>query len=223
MFCWAFSLTAILGTVRCIVIHYPFYRINKALVLSIAVGMAFFTLGLYLSMHFADDEHIWSSYTLQLFARSYYFHPTQQVEYYFGATKATSNMLISLGTAALSVWGLRRADAKSLENKKENGKKRGGREAAVTIAYLNILIGLQFILNAMAVVIQQKLPKQLILLKYMYFLAYPLANTLISAVNPLIYIVRSSKIRQALFNKTPSPNSTMSISMKTPGNAINNI
>ena len=223
MFCWAFSLTAILGTVRCIVIHYPFYRINKALVLSIAVGMAFFTLGLNLSMYYADDEHIWSSYTLQLFARSYYFHPTQLVEFYVGYTKMTCNMLISLATAALSVWGLRRADAKSLENKKENGKKRGGREAAITIAYLNILIGLQFILNAMKVVIQQILPEQLILLKYMYFLAYPLANTLISAVNPLIYIVRSSKIRQALFNKTPSPNSTMSISMKTPGNAINNI
>ena len=212
MFCWAFSLTAILGTVRCIVIHYPFYRINKVLVLGITVGTAIFTVGLGIAMYFEDDEHIWSSYTVQVFAKNFTTEPGIPVTFILAITKATGNMFVSLTSAALSVWGLKRAD--TFKKTKETERKRGGKEAAMTIAYLNILIGLQFILLMMVVVVLLKFRQNIPLMNYVFFFTMPFSNTLISAVNPLIYIVRCKKIRQGV-KRTPSQISKVSLSGNT--------
>ena len=190
MFCWSFSLTAILGTVRCIVIHFPFLRIKKVLVLSIAVGLGMFSISISLAIFFSDGDHVWSSYSLQVSGS------TMSAVHIVGYVKAGGNMVVSLSSAALSVWGLKGAD--KLRKTGENDKKRGGKEAALTIAYLNILIAMQFILVVTSLVVQHRFPHELILMNYLFFLTFPFANTLISAVNPLIYVLRSSKIKQGL-------------------------
>ena len=214
MFCWSFSLTAILGTVRCIVIHFPFFRISKVVVLSVAVGMALYTAGVSLAKYFESAEHVWSLYSLQMFAESFITEHTLSPAFIVGYTKATCNMCVSLSTAALSVWGLKRAE-KQNEMTKGGEKKRGGKEAAVTIAYLNILIGLQFLLMVMSLVVRQRFPQQVILMNYLFFLTWPFSNTLISAINPLIYIIRSSKIREVLMKTAPTQISRAYLSENT--------
>ena len=149
MFCWSFSLTAILGTVRCIAIHFPFCRINKVLVLSIAVGMALFTLGISLGMYFEEDEHIWSPHTLHIYGRSFMTNPKITVPNILAYAKSTVNMVISLSSAGLSVWGLNQAD-KVQKSTSNDQRKRSGREGAITISYLNMLIGLPLILLIMS-------------------------------------------------------------------------
>ena len=201
MFCWSFSLTAILGTVRCIAIHFPFCRINKVLVLSIAVGMALFTLGISLGMYFEEDEHILSPHTLHIYGRSFMTNPKITVPNILAYAKSTVNMVISLSSAGLSVWGLNQAD-KVQKSTSNDQRKRSGREAAITIAYLNILIGLQFILLIMSIVLVYGYPRKQVLVNYTLFLTYPFVNTLLSAINPLIYILRCSKIRRSLFSRT---------------------
>ena len=201
MFCWSFSLTAILGTVRCIVIHFPFLRIKKVLVLSIAVGLGMFSISISLAMFFSDSDHVWSSYSLQVVGNSFPSGSTMSAVHIVGYVKAGGNMVVSLSSAALSVWGLKGAD--KLRKTGENDKKRGGKEAALTIAYLNVLIAMQFILVITSLVVQHRFPRELILMNYLFFLTFPLANTLISAVNPLIYVLRSSKIKQSLLRRAP--------------------
>lgn len=213
MFCWSFSLTAILGTVRCIVIHFPFFRIKKVLVLSIAVGLGMFSMSISLAMYFSDSDHVWSSHSLQIYGKRSLNGSTASAARIVGYVKAGGNMVVSLSSAALSVWGLKGAD--KLRTTGENGKKRGGKEAALTIAYLNILIGMQFILIITSLVVQHKFPHELILMNYLFFLTFPFANTLISAVNPLIYVLRSSKIKQGLLRKVPSQISKTTLSGNT--------
>ena len=174
--------------------------------------MGFFTLGCYLAVHFSDDEHVWSSYSLQVFPRNYITGLEFPVAFIVVYTKATGNVVISLSSAVLSVWGLKRAD--KVQKNKAN-EKRSGKEAAMTIAYLNIIIGLDFILIIMTIIVQQKFSQNVILSGYVFFLAMPIANTLISALNPLIYIVRCSKIRAALLNRGPSQASRTSFSINT--------
>ena len=208
MFCWSFSLTAILGTVRCIAINLPFCRISKALVLSIAVFMALFTLGISLGMYFEEEDHIWSSHTLHIYGRSFVSKPKITIPNILAYVKSTINMMISLSSAGLSVWGLNRAD-KMQQSASSDQKKRSGREAAITIAYLNILIGLQFILLIMSIVLLYGYPHEVVLMNYSLFLAYPFVNTLLSAINPLVYILRCSKIRRRLLSKAGFSNVTV--------------
>ncbi|KAL5257048.1 hypothetical protein ACHWQZ_G012091 [Mnemiopsis leidyi] len=212
MFCWSFSLTAILGTVRCIAIHFPFLIVNKALVLSIAIFMGFFTFGMSLAIHFSDDEHVWSPFSLQVFPRNYITGQEFPLAFIVVYIKAAGNVVVSLGSASLSVLGLKRADnvQKSTANEKQSGK-----EAAMTIAYLNVMIGLDFILIIMTIIVHQIFSQHVILSNYVFFLALPVANTLISAINPLIYIVRCSKIRRGLLTRGPSQISRTSYSINT--------
>ena len=174
--------------------------------------MGFFTLGCYLAVHFSDDEHVWSPYSLQVFPRNYISGLEFPVAFIVVYIKATGNVVVSLSSAALSVWGLKRAD--KVQKNKAN-EKRSGKEAAMTIAYLNIIIGLDFILIIMTIIVQQRFSQNVILSGYVFFLAMPIANTLISAINPLIYIVRCSKIRAALLNRGPSQISRTSFSINT--------
>ena len=201
MFCWSFSLTAIIGTVRCIAINFPFCRIKKSLVLSIAVGMAFVPMSVYIAMYFQDDEHVWSPYTLQVFPKNYISDNKLSWPFILVYIKASGNVLVSLASATMSVWGLKRAD--KLNRTKANEKRRVGKEAAITIAYLNILIGLQFILILMSIIIELKCPDRIILMNYTFFLTLPFSNTLISAINPFIYVMRCSKIKERLFRRAP--------------------
>ena len=197
MFCWSFSLTAILGTVRCVAIHFPFCRVNKILVLNIALGMLVFSVGLTLGKYFEDEEQVWNTFCLQIFSKSairWKFNGTSSL---IGYCKVATNMLISLFSAALSVWGLKKADR--MKRNVGNGVRSSGNEAVLTIVYLNCLIGMHFVLLTLTLVIQRVCPEKIILINYIAFLNIPFSNTIISAINPLIYILRSSKIKKKLF------------------------
>ena len=199
MFCWSFSLTAILGTVRCLVIHFPFIRINKTLVLSIAVGMVTLSAGGATAILFPrgrNEKYVWVPSCMVTFPESYTKEQKMTLPLVFVYIKTTGNMAVSLCSAVLSVWGLKKAE--KLTKDSGNEKIRGGREAAMTIVFLNMLICLQFKLVLTSVIIQFGYPEKMILGRYFCFLASPVSNTLISAFNPLIYIVRCSKIRQEI-------------------------
>ena len=203
MFCWSFSLTAILGTVRCVVIHYPFCHINKVLVLSIALGMLMFTVGLSLGKYMESDEHFWNTFCLQIFGKESIrrVFETPSTSFLLGYSKTALNMLTSLLSAVLSVWGIKKADR--AKKSVGSGVKSSGNDAAVTIVYLNCLIAMHFVLFMSSLVLQRVCPEKRILINYISFLNIPFSNTIISAINPLIYILRSSKIKQKLFQLSP--------------------
>lgn len=155
-----------------------------------------------LAIHFSDDEHVWSPFSLQVFPRNYITGQEFPLAFIVVYIKAAGNVVVSLGSACLSVWGLKRADR---VQKSTANEKQSGREAAMTIAYLNVMIGLDFILIIMTIIVHQIFSQHVILSNYVFFLALPVANTLISAINPLIYIVRCSKIRRGLLTKAKGP------------------
>jgi hypothetical protein len=165
--------------------------------------MALYTFGDLLAMYF-EDEQVWSLYCLQNLPMSYMTSTQFSATFILTYAKAACNMVVSLSSAALSVWGLRRADKMKKATANESIRGAGGKEAAITLVYLNILVGLQFLLLILLLVVKKNFPDQDTMMNYVYFLAFPFSNTLISAVNPLIYIVRSSKIRQELLKRGPS-------------------
>jgi hypothetical protein len=164
--------------------------------------MALYSFGVSLALYFEDKEQIWSRHSLQIYAKRYLVKPEFTATVNVAFTKATCNMTVSLCSAALSIWGLKRAE--KMKKTAGNEKNRCGKDAATTIVYLNILIGLQFILLITSLVVKHKFLQHVTLMNYINFITYPFSNTLISAVNPLIYIVRCSKIRQGLLKRKPS-------------------
>ena len=190
MFCWASSLTATLGVVRCLAIQRPFLRPNKPFVLSVAVGLGVFTVVGNI-IRTQTEELRWNAYTQRLFDVL-----VLRVISVMLTTKYFLNVMISMGSAVWSTQGLKRSEKMG---KQAGASGKQSKDACITIICLNVMIFLQFLVFVVSLVIQYAFKEDVVPLHYSQFLQMTVSNTLLSALNPLVYITRSSKMRDMLF------------------------
>lgn len=187
-FCYSFSVTGTLGVVRCIAICSPFTHINKKVVIILTVFFYLFTIG----MTTADvvmTDHRWSPFVMSVGSAEDSSAGTT-IPATFLDIKHTANMVVSLVCAVISFIHLKMHPMTA---------SSPGREASTTIALLNVLIVVEFLFF---LVVQScswgMIPRGGIVFYYLTFLKTPFWLFQISAVNPLIYITRSTKMRALL-------------------------
>ena len=139
------------------------------------------------------EQLYWNSYTQHVLQRDSSSEFSQTVASYWIAYLLTT--AVGLGSAIASMYGLHKT---SLQQKRDGLPNENTCPACKTVMLINFLIFCQLLLNVIALIVKLLCPHQVVLINYLAFLRVPFSNSAISALSPVIILVRSGTYNKSL-------------------------
>ena len=191
-------VTAVIGVMRAIVLNLPFYKVSLKLVLAV-VGISITFVFIIIGSRVYTEELGWHQEIQCVVPVSFAEQPFT-IGFILYMVTFFLNVLICGASAWMCHVGLVRAYREKVEKGLQTGNECHG---CKTMIYLNLLVLVQFffmLLCAFAPLVVQHCSLTKIIAE---FLATPFASCLLSAMNPLIILVRSEAISKEVRSRLP--------------------
>ncbi|KAL5267551.1 hypothetical protein ACHWQZ_G004551 [Mnemiopsis leidyi] len=190
LFNWSILVGAVLGVVRSLVIWKPFFKIRNVCVLPILGAAASVMAGtVVLHVTYDQDALHWSIYSQQVLD---FAHPTTTTILII--LLYVISVFVSLTSAAVSMRGLH---LHHIEREKAGLPPGGECPACLTVVIINCLVMGQFLVAILSLTVMWACPDETVPIHYLEFIQFPLANCILSALNPVIMLVRSGRFGSA--------------------------
>ena len=208
LFRWSLVIAAVLGVVRSTKILRPFARIRQVHVLVALAGGGVLTVVTNL-LCVLGEPSAWNPYIQQVLYIDFRITSPYFMAY---LVLYLANVGTALGTALASMYGLAQ---NSKERKRAGISSEASCTACRTVMMINFLISVQFLFTMTSWLVTWACPNNLVLINYTAFLRFPLCNCVMSALNPVIIIVRSGILKQQLVERRNKWKSGVSDALST--------
>ena len=215
LFRWSICIAATLGTVRAIVILQPFARINKRVVLGVLAcsgdNLHFslpnetrYFFNIRLVNYFVPGILTTCSVVWRVLSEDPYWNIYTQQVLRFDKAALTPALWTSLSlylltscicvaSALASMFGLHNAHVRRAIDGLQPGAEC---PACKTVMLINLLVLTAALVTGITLGVTWSAPDQVVLIRYLEFLQFPLCNSAMSALNPLITVSRSGILKK---------------------------